>query len=50
MGWEKFETPDERMQPTLERRLQTEDARDSWAPSGCDQRRRSEDVVEMVEH
>ena len=50
MGWENFETPDERMQPTLERQLQTEDARGSWAPSCCDQRRRSEDVVEMVEH
>lgn len=50
MGWEKSETPDERMQPTLDRGLQTEDARDSRAPSFRDQWWRSQDMVAMVDH
>jgi hypothetical protein len=50
MGWEKSETSDKRMQPTLGRKLQTEDARDSRAPSRINQRWRSQDMVDMVEH
>lgn len=50
MGWEESETPDKRMQPTLDRGLQAEDARHSRAPSFRNQRWRSQDVVDMVDH
>ena len=37
MGWEKPETSDERVQPTLDWGLQTEDARDYRASACRDQ-------------